>query len=208
MTFRHRAPVLFIFCWPGGCRRQTRLVTIYGEVLPYADIGQSLKCAPEVQVAGSEVRLVCALASLEHGPPGRSRNIKAPLPVPRIAIQYLAPVTIAAEGGITVLKAPGVNALELTWDSSVPGWPALSVYTPITMLLPVELASMNTDIAPNAPLATAVVWKASAVPAGLESRWLSVAVSPNRRTDGAATVSVTATVAGEFCTPAAPVTVM
>jgi len=75
------------------------------------------------------------------------------------------------------------------------------------MLLPVELLSINTDSAPSAPLATAVVWNASAEPAGLKSTWLSVAVSPKRRMDGAETVRVTVTIAGEFWTPAAPVTV-
>ena len=99
----------------------------YGEVFPNADIGQSEKWEPDDQLAGKAVRLVCALVSLEQVPPGRSRNFSVPLPVPSMAIQYLVPLTMLAEGATNVLNAPTVIALELICESNVPGCPALSL---------------------------------------------------------------------------------
>lgn len=113
-----------------------------------------------------------------------------------------------AVGMLMRFHVPGVNALELPCDSNVPGWPALSLYTPRRTVVTVELPSRKTNIVPSVPFAAAVVWKASAVPIAFWSTWLSIVVSPKSRIEGAEMVRVTVMVAGEFCTLASPLIVI
>src|SRR5262245_60300366 len=73
--------------------------------LPFPDSGQSLNDWPEVQLAGNVVRLLVALSSPLHGPLARSRKNRVPLPVARIAIQYLTPAVTLTPGTVIALNA-------------------------------------------------------------------------------------------------------
>ncbi len=61
---------------------------------------------PGDQVAGSEVKLVCALVCAGD-PDDTSRNLAVPAPTgPRMAIQYLVPAVMVVAGMMTEFHAP------------------------------------------------------------------------------------------------------
>jgi len=102
-------------------------------------------------------------------PVATSRNRAMPLPVgPSTAIQYLVPLVTATVGTAMVFHAPFVGALMVACVSSVPGLlPPTSAYRPTTILVAALLESTYTLMRLTWPLAVAVYWKASALPAGL-----------------------------------------
>src|SRR5215475_6336772 len=116
-------------CWPENesVAGLTESIGVVETVpLPYPESGQSENDWPDVQLAGRVVKPVVALSSPLHGPLARSRKNMAPVPEPRIAIQYLAPEVTLTAGTVIPLNAAVLMVVMLPCVSSAPGWPALS----------------------------------------------------------------------------------
>jgi hypothetical protein len=109
-----------------------------------------------IHVAGSVVKVVCWLVSLLQGPLWRSRKNGVPLVVPRIAIQYLVPEAMGIPDVEITFQLPLVSCVLLPSLNIAPGCPLLSVYSPVYILVAVEVESRYTVIELRVPLAVAV----------------------------------------------------